>query len=369
MKKLFRFASALAAVLGVLASCERVQEVDTAEGRQAEVDLTGAIAATISFTSDTKVTSDTEGVVVWAEGDQLLISMHGDEPVVYDMISGAGEKTAYFKTSAKAAEGDYINANFAFSPVTMSPEFDFDEEYVFFTFPSEQTRPAEENQLFCSEAFPIVASTATSYNTEFHFKNTCGVIAFPMTGEGDEVIKIVIRGNEEETICGPARVNYAGTPELELKGAEDDYEITLYTTDEEGNGVILDPEEEKLFAFVLPPVEFEEGFTIEVYTSDGYVFTQKTDKDIEVEPNDLVVMEPLYKEPKPEYPAYELTAEGKLNLVILNWNQDEITHEGEEPRNPADQVDVEKFILTYSEDGSEDVETVEYAADELCDTL
>ena len=374
MKKFFRFASALAAVLGILAGCERVQEVDTAEGRQAEeeVDLTDAIEVSHGSIA-TKVVSDGEGNVVWAEGDQMLVSMYGKEPVVYDMISGAGEKVAYFKTSVKAAEGRYVDYNVAFSPASMATEFDLSEEsdYVYFTLPAEQVRPDDESIIFRSEYFPVVARTEHSYDTHFYCQDICGAVGFSMCGAGDEVLKIVFRGNDGEVLCGEARVHTDGEPVMETDDEQEGCdELTLITTDEEGNGVILDPETPTEFVIVVPPTNFEYGFTVEVYTADGYVFTKKTEEEQFLGRGEYLAMDTFFKEPKPTYPSYELLSDQNGNIVQLTWGPDGITHEGEEPLTEADQVEVGEYVITYAEEGSTAApDTIRLTAEEGKDTV
>ena len=111
MKKLFLLLTT-GALLG-LASCERVQEMDSEEGRQTaatseEVDLIDAIKASYA-NPDTKIVSDWDGSLAWANGDRLMVSMHGNEPVEYDLVSGAGTKTAFFKTSHKAESWQFAD--------------------------------------------------------------------------------------------------------------------------------------------------------------------------------------------------------------------------------------------------------------------
>ena len=302
MKKFFRFASALAAAIGIIASCERVQEAGTVQAED-EIGLTDAIIASHGSLA-TRVVSDGDGNVVWAEGDQILVSMYGKEPVVYDMISGAGEKVAYFKTSVKAAEGRYVDYNVAFSPASMATEMDLSEEsdYVYFTLPAEQVRPDDESIIFRSEYFPVVARTEHSYDTHFYFKDICGAVGFSMCGEGDEVVKIVFRGNDGEVLCGEARVHTDGEPVMETDSEQEGCDkITLVTTDEEGNGVVLDPETPTEFVIVVPPTNFAEGFTVEVYTADDYVFTMKTEEEQFLGRGEYLAMDTFFVEPEGGY--------------------------------------------------------------------
>ena len=100
----------------------------------------------------------------------------------------------------------------------------------------------------------------------FRFKNICGVMQFQLTGYG-YVKSVSVKGNNEEVLCGPAVVTagYGKEPSITMS-AEGGKSVTLDCGE---GGVELNETTPVSFFIVLPPVQFEGGFTITVTDTWG----------------------------------------------------------------------------------------------------
>ena len=100
----------------------------------------------------------------------------------------------------------------------------------------------------------------------FCFKNLCGVMQFQLKGYGF-VKSVSVKGNRGEVLAGPAVVTagYGNDPYIAMS-SEGTKEVTLDCGE---GGVELNETTPVSFFIVLPPVQFEGGFTITVTDTWG----------------------------------------------------------------------------------------------------
>ena len=198
----------------------------------------------------------------------------------------------------------------------------------------------------------------SEYNN-ISLKNVCGWLKLQLTGDGEKVKSITLRGNNGEQVAGKLYINSAdatATLASEAGDADEDEdenvaggaggnlvfedtvltEVTLNCVD----GVTLGAEA-TAFYIALPPQTFTKGITVDITAVDGSVMTKSTDKEVVIARNHIKPMtafgyngvfkpannEIYYKEltvmgsyspsPKDLEDSFELLASGKVNVKNL----------------------------------------------------
>ena len=128
---------------------------------------------------------------------------------------------------------------------------------------------------FGQDAFPMVAVTVDTDDLDFAFKNLCGVLEFQLKGTGT-IRSVAVKGNSEEILAGKAIVTaaYGKNPEISLL-PDGSKTVTLDCGD---SGVALQNETPTSFFIVLPPVSFDNGFTVTVTDAAGTTAEYSTTK-------------------------------------------------------------------------------------------
>ena len=226
------------------------------------------VHASLEDSFDTK-TSMNDKEVHWSSGDQITVFMKNTLRKRFCITAeSVGSKQATF-----LYDSDYILsghnvqvsnniAYYPFSEVTCMPD---GESYVI----DNVTLPETQSYIpgsFGEESFPMVAVTKDIEDVDFAFRNVCGVLAFQLKGSG--VVKsITIKGNSEEVLAGRALIvaAFEKSPEISLL-TDGSKAVTLDCGEA---GVELKNEKPTSFFISLPPVVFENGFTITVTDIKG----------------------------------------------------------------------------------------------------
>lgn len=130
------------------------------------------------------------------------------------------------------------------------------------------------NRTYSYNEYPMVAVTEDLDDYVLRFRATCGVLVVPITGTGI-LDKVVIKGNSGEALTGPATVDVTDpkAPVLTM-----DADAGTRVENFGLQGLELDGHSYYRVAFILPPVTFENGFTLEVYDIAGKVTEFKTEQ-------------------------------------------------------------------------------------------
>ena len=124
----------------------------------------------------------------------------------------------------------------------------------------------------------------------------------------DRIASVRLTGNGGEVLCGPAEikafVDYS-VPSITMTG--DDTEVTLDC----GEGVQLNMDEATSFIISLPPMEFAEGFTVELTDVDGGKMT------VTASVANTITRSSLLRMPAITYVS-DLSAKGTANSYIVS---------------------------------------------------
>ena len=246
-------------LLVLSAGCQREEIVSV------EQDDVMEVYATIEDIDDAQTRTYLSGSeVYWSSGDQIAVFYKNTLRKRFDVTpESIDSKDATFvqdEDYVQMGKNDNISHNVSYYPfcdVTCAPD---GSSYTLRNLNLPSTQSYVEGT-FGLGAFPMVAVTANTDDVNFCFKNICGVMQFQLTGCG-YVKSVSVKGNNEEVLSGPAVVTagYGKEPSITMS-AEGGKSVTLDCGE---GGVELNGTTPVSFFIVLPPVQFEGGFTITV---------------------------------------------------------------------------------------------------------
>ena len=295
MKKLL--VMAFAAVMGCAGCQQELIDPNAVENDTLKV------YATIEDTDDTK-TSLSDKEVYWTSGDRIAVFMNKTLRKRFEVSSesvGTKEGTFlydsdYIATGKNVAISNNV-AYYPFCEVTCAVS---GSTYTL----SNVTLPSTQNYTpssFCQGAFPMVSVTADADDLDFAFRNLCGVLSLQLKGSGT-IKSITVKGNSGELLSGKAAVtaSYGKNPEISLLSGGD----KTVTLDCGEAGVALQNDTPTSFYIVLPPVAFDNGFTVTVTDASGATKEYSTTK------KNVIHRSGILRMPEKEYVGERVPQEG-----------------------------------------------------------
>lgn len=172
------------------------------------------------------------------------------------------------------------------------------------------TLPATQHYTAASfdpAAHPMYAENGRT-DGELRFRNLCGLVGLQLTGDGERILRIALRGNDGELLAGSA-ASADPTEGLVIAAGDDaSTEVTLLFDDE----TRLSSEPLECF-LTLPPTGFAEGFTLTVTTDAGTMTRSASGQ--QVVRSGLLAMPPLvFEADRTEAPDYS----DPLGVFVLN---------------------------------------------------
>ena len=112
-------------------------------------------------------------------------------------------------------------------------------------------------------------AVAKSSSMSLSFKNVLSWLKVASAGLGDDVVKIEMRGNNDEILAGQIEIDYTGTtPVATLAGGTGSKVITLNVVNYVQS--VNTPKEDRVFFYIpVIPQTFENGFNLKFYNSAG----------------------------------------------------------------------------------------------------
>ncbi len=193
-----------------------------------------------------------------------------------------------------------VDANYAVYPYSEETTISSDGSLTF-TLPQTQVYTKSS---FGINSNPMVAVTENKNDTYLSFKNICGYLRLYLYGDGIIAKSIRLEGNSNEFVSGKAKVtiSYGQNPIISLADGAS-HSITLDCHD--GVQIGESATEATELWFVIPPVTFENGFTIIIEDINGNKYTKSTENKIEIMRNVVSNMAASKIEYKLEYQLFE----------------------------------------------------------------
>ena len=254
---------------------------------------------TVGFESeDTRIQLNDVQKTVWTSGDLVSVFYRSD----------ANQKWQYTgETGARTADLTCVDAGEATATMNrVVVVYPYNENYYFNTESYNVQASLPATQTYLKDSYGLdgnIMISSSEYN-QFSLKSVCGWLKLQLTGNGEKIKSITLKGNNGEQVAGKLYINSAdATVTLSSDtGSADDgetggaggglvFEDTILTevTLDCGEGVAFG-KEATAFYIALPPQTFEKGFTVDITTINGLVMTQSTDKEVVIERNHIQPM-------------------------------------------------------------------------------
>ena len=245
---------------------------------------------------DTRIELNEALKTVWTEGDEVSVFYRSYENMRWAFQGETGDRSGELRlVSGEAGEQTMDNVVVVY-PYSETYVIDITDGYV------EASLPAVQSYKEGSYGAEGNIMVAESDYRQFTLKSVVGWLRVELTGEGESVKSITLRGNAGEQLAGDILVNAADASCIlasEGAAAEDNSEVAGNLMLEEsilteitlncGSGVMLGSEA-KSFYIALLPQTFEQGITVEVECGNGTSTTKSTAGKFTVERNHIVPM-------------------------------------------------------------------------------
>ena len=243
------------------------------------------------------VDGQTRAQLIWENGAPKSYWSIGDKIAVFNALPNynayvldsdepcrAGDFALIEDSEIRGAEdGFQLAQTVAFYPYADNLTLQSGEgEAVVLNFVASATQLFAGADSYCDASNPMIA---IEMDGDYSFKNLFGFLKVTLTGS-ETIKKITLKGNNGEILAGNCEVNVA-----DYSVVMDDNGSTGLTIDC-GEGVELS-EQGISFIFALPPMTFEQGFTIEAIDTEYRCFTISTTNEVAITRNAIQPMDAI----------------------------------------------------------------------------
>ena len=214
---------------------------------------------------------------VWNKGDEVSVFYRSDANQRWQYQGEDGESvgilhcidagTATVETTRVVAIYPY-NTDYLFNPET---------------YTIEATLPAVQS--YKQESYGANANIMVSSGDSRHIslKSACGWFKLQLTGSGEKVQSITLRGNNDEMVAGTLLIDSSDATATLTSTMSNEVMLDC------GEGIVLGAESTS-FYIAVPPQSFEQGITVEIKDSEEQKMTLSTDAAITLERNHIQPM-------------------------------------------------------------------------------
>ena len=261
----------------------------------------------------TKTYLDGNLKLLWHEGDEISIfNTTLNKQYKFNGITGENSGTFSDMMADKYGTGNATSANYAVYPYKYSTQLSNDE-ILTVILPSTQNY---EYNSFGKGANTMVAVTSAPSDRSLIFKNLGGYLKLYLYGDDVTIKSITLKGNNNEKIAGECNIiaKYGQSPSMQMTyGATSSISLDCGP---EGVRLGASAETATEFWIVVPPVKFENGFTIEITDVHSKTMTKATMNDFSIERNTIKSMSAF--EFKAGKRSYNFKTVEDLNSAISN---------------------------------------------------
>ena len=286
MKKFYIFA--LAAIFFAACATDQTADVQPIDASE---------TLTVSFEEDTRIQLNEAQKTVWTEGDLVSVFYLSNANQKWQFQGKTGDRTGTLKRVMNVEATQEMS-----STVVVSP---YNENYYINPRTCNVRASLPATQHYLKDSYGLdgnILISASEYN-QFSLKNVCGWLKLQLTGKGEKVKSITLKGNNSEQVAGQIYINSAdatATLASEMGAADDNengvggnlvFDETILTevTLDCGEGVTLGSEA-TAFYIALPPQTFTKGLTVNIIDTKGVTMTKTTDNSLVIERNTIQPM-------------------------------------------------------------------------------
>ena len=266
MRKTLRTLGLCALAALAIVSCKKTEQTGA----------TTSFEATIAQpTNGTRTEIGAENWMIWKNGDAIKVFTADGSASADFTTTDEGETMANFTGEIKGAESYrafYPAANVVAEAGSTTVTLTLDANQIY------------KNGTFSTNTYPLVAKSDESDKTKFGFNSPCGLLAIPVKGTGT-IGSIELTGNNGEKLAGTYTYSLADMSN-QFNGTATTVTLTCV------GGLQLDEDNADTMVFVLPEVNFTNGFTVVLKgTNDTELYRLETALDKTIEPCTILTME------------------------------------------------------------------------------
>ena len=262
----------------VFGACVEETISDPHNGLQPDVEDDAVL--TIGFEGDdTRVQLNAERKAVWTKGDCLSVFNGCTANHKWQYQGETGETIGDFKSVQASGAGIVTDKIVAVYPYNKDFSLDAD------TYNVKAFLPAVQTYLKDSYGLDGTIMISQSEYKQFSLKNVCGWLKLQLSGKGEQVSSITVRGNNGEQVAGELYIDSSDATSVLVSDDGDGVRLTEVALDCP-EGVSLGSEATS-FYIALPPQTFEKGLTVEVNCTDGMRYCKYTQKSVTIERNTI----------------------------------------------------------------------------------
>lgn len=229
---------------------------------------------------DTRIELNEALQTVWTNGDEVSVFYHSDANQQWRYDGETGERVAPLTLVDDGGEPMATTSTIVVVyPYNVGYTLDPESCNIQVTLPA--------TQHYHKDSYGVGDNimVSSSDNEQFMLKSLCGWLKLQLTGDGEYVHSITLRGNAGEQIAGLADVVAS---DATISFVADGDKVTTVTLDC-GSGVELGAEA-TAFYIALPPQTFEKGITVEVDAGGITTMTLATKSSVTIERNHIQPM-------------------------------------------------------------------------------
>ena len=292
---------------------------------------------------DTRVELNEALKTVWSKGDEVSVFYLSDANQKWQYQGETGERLGTLKCVDQGVAEEKMQRVVVAYPYNAKYVVNTDTHNLYASLPAVQSY---KEGSYGSEGNIMVAQ---SEFTQFSLKSVVGWLRVELTGEGQKVDNITLRGNAEEQVAGLIYVDTAtaeATLASEMGEASDEEEVggvggglefdeTIFTevTLDCGDGIELSSEATAFYIALLPQT-FENGMTIDIDYANAEPQTLVCDNNITIRRNHIAPVNSAVDSELISKIFYTATAlvepydTSAFNVTITSNEWDEATGEG-----------------------------------------
>lgn len=242
--------------------------------------------------------------------------------------------------------GNPTSTNYAVYPYDASARLS-NEEVIHLNMPAVQNYAVNS---FGRGANTMVAASENSSSKFLPFRNLGGYLIIKLYGENTTIKSIVLEGNKNEILAGPAtaEAKYGYLPAISMS-ENGTKSITLDC----GDGVELSATADSptQFWMVVPPITFKEGFTFTITDINGNVTTKSTSKSQTIVRNEVKSMA-----------GFSVTFEGEGEDPVFPADDEIYYTNGSttESTAPSDKTSIDANIISNTYDAAKECWVIKF---------
>ena len=272
---------------------------------------------------DTRIQLNEAQKTVWTKDDIVSVFYRSNANQKWQYQGETGERVGDLKRVENAVGTTKTTKTIVVYPYSENYWLNTDSYYIDATLPAVQH--------YAEESYGVGDNLMVSQSefTQFSLKSVCGWLKIQLTGNGERVTSLTLRGNNEEQLAGLIYVDTAtaeSTLASEMGSADDnnaggnlvfDDAIVTELTLDCGEGVELGAEA-TAFYIALPPQTFEKGFNVEIVCADDTKMVKSSSNNVTIERNHIQPMAAIEFTPSvPNNQIWYTSSDG--NVVTPNY--------------------------------------------------